>query len=265
MSFLETDKNYYAILGVAQACELSVIKAAFRKLAKQYHPDVSTHPLATSKFQEIAEAYEVLSKHRQDYDLIFQRLFASSDDETGQTTTQQAETTTKANTTEQAGNYWRQFNHWTANPHRGRDRNMVYPVTLKYAFKLLRERRFYIPSLRQYIPFDSSALNQKQYRFAGKGFPGIFGGPAGDYIISFKLNHHTPFKIRGGDLYMLLKVPQALWQSGGHIYFDTPSGLFKVNLPAKSKIGSYIRFKDKGLPADSYQNGGHLYAKITIE
>lgn len=253
MNLFDTDKDYYAILGVAQACELAAIKAAFRKLAKQYHPDISDHPLATSRFQEVSEAYEVLSRHRQAYDAAILALNQSNPASPTATHSSWKHTS------------WQRFDHWTADNHKGRDRNMVYPITLKYAFKLLREGRFFIPSLKTHLVFDSSALTNKQFRFPGKGFPSVFGGPAGDYIVSFKLTHHAPFKIRGGDLYMLLKVPRSIWSSGGTLYYDTPSGLFKVTIPKEIAIGSYIRFKNKGLPADRYQNGGHLYGKITVE
>jgi curved DNA-binding protein len=261
MNLFDVEKDYYSVLGVAQASELSAIKAAFRKLAKQYHPDVSNHPLATSRFQEVSEAYEVLSRHRQAYDSAVLSLAQAA---------QQAQQNRQhgqhnASNHQYARQTSAQFDHWTPQSGRGRDRNMVYPLTLKYAFRLLREGSFLVPSLNTRLPFDSSALSSKEFRFQGKGFPGLFGGPAGDYIVSFKLTHHAPFKIRGGDLYMLIKIPRRLWATGGEMYYDTPSGLFKVNIAKEVKEGSYIRFKHKGLPADRHQMGGHLYAKVTLE
>ncbi|OYX05595.1 MAG: hypothetical protein B7Z05_06250 [Thiotrichales bacterium 32-46-8] len=262
MNLFDAEKDYYSVLGVAQACELSAIKAAFRKLAKQYHPDVSDHPLATSRFQEVSEAYEVLSRHRQAYDSAVQSLAQAA-----QRAQQQRHQGQHHTSSYQYSRPHRsaQFDHWTPQAGRGRDRNMVYPLTLKYAFRLLREGSFLVPSLNTRLPFDSSALSNKEFRFPGKGFPGLFGGPAGDYIVSFKLTHHAPFKIRGGDLYMLIKVARRLWETGGEMYYDTPSGLFKVNIAKQVKEGSYIRFKHKGLPADRHQPGGHLYAKVTLE
>lgn len=264
MSLFDAEKDYYSVLGVAQACELSVIKAAFRKLAKQYHPDVSNHPLATSRFQEVSEAYEVLSRHRQAYDAAVQSL-AQAAQQAQQQRQQGHHHASPHQRSSSSHHSSAQFDHWTPQTGRGRDRNMVYPLTLKYAFRLLREGSFLIPSLNTRLAFDSSALSNKEFRFPGKGFPGLFGGPAGDYIVSFKLTHHAPFKIRGGDLYMLIKIPRSLWATGGDIYYDTPSGLFKVAIAKQVKVGSYIRFKNKGLPADRHQPGGHLYAKVTLE
>ena len=54
-------RDYYDVLGVAQGADTGDIKSAFRRLARQYHPDVSTEDSAEEKFKEINEAYEVLS------------------------------------------------------------------------------------------------------------------------------------------------------------------------------------------------------------
>ena len=55
------DKNYYDILGVGKDASPDDIKSAYRKLAKQYHPDLNKSPDAPEKFKEVQEAYEVLS------------------------------------------------------------------------------------------------------------------------------------------------------------------------------------------------------------
>lgn len=63
--------NYYQLLGIPETASLAVIKSAFKRLAKQYHPDVNPHDLmAEEKFKQINEAYSVLSNgyQRQIYD-----------------------------------------------------------------------------------------------------------------------------------------------------------------------------------------------------
>lgn len=57
-------KNYYEILGVSKTASADEIKSAYRKLAKQYHPDINKAPEAQNKFKEINEAYEVLGDEK---------------------------------------------------------------------------------------------------------------------------------------------------------------------------------------------------------
>ncbi len=63
-------RDYYEILGVPRDADENTIKSAYRKLARQYHPDVNKSPDAEERFKEVNEAYEVLSdaEKRQAYD-----------------------------------------------------------------------------------------------------------------------------------------------------------------------------------------------------
>src|SRR6266513_3966835 len=57
-----TQRDYYEVLGVARAADEGEIKRAFRRLARELHPDVSEASDAQERFREVVEAYEVLSK-----------------------------------------------------------------------------------------------------------------------------------------------------------------------------------------------------------
>ncbi len=63
-------RNYYKVLGIDKSASLQGVKQAYRRLAKKYHPDVSTEKDAQAKFKEVNEAYQILSnpKARQQYD-----------------------------------------------------------------------------------------------------------------------------------------------------------------------------------------------------
>jgi len=69
---MAAEVDYYALLGVARTATDAEIKRAFRKLAQQWHPDVSKDPTADERFKQINEAYQVLSdpQRRQAYDMF---------------------------------------------------------------------------------------------------------------------------------------------------------------------------------------------------
>ncbi len=69
---MTAQRDFYEILGVERGADDAEIKRAFRKLAQQWHPDVSKEPQAQERFKEVNEAYQVLSdpQRRQQYDLF---------------------------------------------------------------------------------------------------------------------------------------------------------------------------------------------------
>lgn len=73
-----TEKNYYDILGVKKDASDADIKKKYRKLVRQYHPDVSDHPDADNKIAEINNAYETLRDEdkRREYDAMLDNPFA---------------------------------------------------------------------------------------------------------------------------------------------------------------------------------------------
>lgn len=68
----KTAETYYDVLGITREASAGEIKAAYRRLAKQYHPDINTAPGAQERFLKVQEAYDTLSdpEKRAEYDRL---------------------------------------------------------------------------------------------------------------------------------------------------------------------------------------------------
>lgn len=255
----DVNKDYFAVLGLHnQACE-KTIKLTYRRLARRYHPDVSKMPDATLKFQEISEAYEVLSKHREAYCRAFSRFATSS---SYSRYGSQQETHTTQNEGFQRQDY-QAHSKWSRAPINGKDRVICYPLTLRYAIRLLQQGHFYIPGLKVKMKFTREAFDGKTFRLKGKGYQGLFGGQPGDYLVSFKINQESlSWKLQGADLYGEVKVPKSLLIPGGTVQFDSPVGALTLVVPDNYKQNEFIKIQNKGLPSDERGLAGHLYARL---
>lgn len=241
----DLSKDYFAVLGVPlEACD-KTIKAAYRKMARRFHPDVCVQHDAKSRFQEVAEAYEVLSRHKQAY--------------------------TRARFQQQARNAQNQHDtfyrarSWQAGrtPVKGRDRVMTYPLTLRYAIRLLHQGHFYLPGIKIKMKFNRDAFEGKTFRIPGKGYPGLYGGAPGDYLVKFKISQESlSWRLEGADLYGEVKVPACLLVPGKKIQFESPVGRLSLVVPQNYQQGKLIRLQNKGLPCDERGLSGHLYAKL---
>lgn len=250
----DVTKDYFALLGVHhQACE-KTIKQAYRKMARRYHPDVSKIHNATQKFQEISEAYEVLTKYREAYWREFS-LRNRIHQGTRQTKRQQSRYTDGHRT---EGGFWKK-----QTPIRGKDRVITYPLTLRYAIRLLKIGYFYIPGLKVKMRFTREAFLNKTFRLKGKGYHGLFGGERGDYLVRFQLKLDSlKWELKGCDIYGTIQVPSTLLVPGNELQLESPAGAMTVTVPNNYSSTEYIMVKGMGLPGDESHLAGHLYAKL---
>ncbi|WP_044409752.1 DnaJ domain-containing protein [Thiomicrospira microaerophila] len=260
----DANKDYFAVLGLHnQACE-KTIKLTYRRLARRYHPDVSKMPDATLKFQEISEAYEVLSKYRDAYCRAFSRFNASASGFQRRPASSE-DGASKAHTDEgfKRHDYHQTHSHWKRAPINGKDRVICYPLTLRYAIRLLQQGYFYIPGLKIKMKFTRHAFEGKTFRLQGKGYQGLFGGKPGDYLVSFNISQESlSWKLQGADLYGDVKVPKSLLVAGGKVQFDSPVGPLTLVVPANYNQNEFIKVQNKGLPSDERGLAGHLYARL---
>jgi curved DNA-binding protein len=294
-------KDYYKILGVPRSASQDDIKKAFRKLARQYHPDVAKDKKgAEDRFKEINEAYEVLGdpQNRTKYDDLGADGERATSFQGGRGRGQRGfggeenvefhfDGTGFSDFFEQFFGRGSQF--YGANDfarpgvgsaegagfaQRGGDFESDILVTLEEALagsertvSLQRvDRRTgqtRTQTLKVRIP--PGVHEGQAIRVAGMGEDGIGGGTPGDLYLRVRFAAHPEFTVRGSDLYYGLDL--APWEAvlGTSVIVPTLKDQVSVRIPAGTNQGRQLRVRGRGLPVGRSGRQGDLYVVINIE
>jgi len=264
----DSSVDYFAVLGIHfGACEKTV-KMMYRKMARRYHPDVSTIHDAQKKFQEIADAYDVLKKYREAYCRDYKRYQTSKKSTSNQTSTthsynqpKRSHSTTSSANSEESNHSSRAYRK--LKPIDGKDRLITYPLTLRYAIRLLKLGSFYIPGLKVKMKFTREAFMGKTFKLEGKGYSGLFGGKSGDYLVRFNIKVDTlKYRLEEGDIYGTFTLPKSLYRPKKALKIECPSGCLNITVPNNYDSDEYIKVNDMGLPADKKHKAGDFYARL---
>jgi curved DNA-binding protein len=269
-------KDYYEVLGVPRDASSDDIRRAYRKLARQYHPDINHESDAEERFKEVGEAYEVLSdpEKRELYDRLGDRQraggeapdMADFEDLFGR-----AGFGPDARVEFGEGGlsdlFGRLFGDGAGaadgGPLRGRDHEAVLELSLEEALAGGR-RRFSLDGEGSFdVDIPAAVREGQRIRIAGKGAAGRGGGPAGDLYLLVRLKPHRRFRREGDDLQIDLRVTP--WEAalGATVPVRTLSGTAQVRVPAGSSSGRRLRLRDRGLPTRD-GGRGNLYATVQI-
>lgn len=288
-------KDYYSQLGVDSNADDKTIKTAYRKLAKQYHPDVSKHPQAEDKFKEVAEAYEVLhnTTKRAEYDALvanrnYQKTkhqqsgqskagdFANGNFRTGGEGYSDQDFSDFFNSIfgSAAGAGFRSQNREAEySPQKGQDLEIEFPVFLEDTLSnTIKPIKYSIPiedeagrvsqinkSLKVKIP--AGVADGERIRLKGQGVHGNNKIP-GDLYLHIRVVPHPLFDVEGHNLSIVVSL--APWEAvlGTKITLPTLGGKIQLTIPPDSQSGQRLRIKGKGLPNKS--GIGDLFAIIKI-
>lgn len=269
-------KDYYKTLGVSKNADEKEIKKAYRKLAKQYHPDANpNNPAAEAKFKEVNEAYEVLSDEdkRAKYDR-FGPDFAKYQPPPGYA----------GGYPGAGGNVYTDFDGSGVNfddllknifggfsgggartsqaTIKGRDLEYPVKISLREAYEGAT-RHITNGTRRIKADIPAGVTDGTKVRLAGEGEPGP-GGP-GDLYLVIEIEPDSKFERKGHDLYTDVKVDMFAALLGGEVEVPTLSRTVKLNIPAGTQSGQRFRLSGKGMPI-ARQKGeyGDLYARMLI-
>jgi len=274
-------QDYYETLGVPRTATPEEIRSAFRKKAREYHPDVAKDKVkGAEKFKEVNEAYEVLSDpaKRTKYDQMGREAPGGGfawQGSPGQAGMPDMEEFHFGGT-----GYSDFFEHLFGGTagggfrgpggrrmaRRGSDIEGDLMVPLEEALRgsvreVTLQRGGKTETYRVKIP--TGVREGQRIRLAGKGESGRSGGESGDLYLRVRLARHPDLRVEGSDLYADLEV--APWEAvlGASVPVPTLDGAVTLKIPAGSTAGQKLRLRGQGLPRED-GGRGDLYAVLEI-
>jgi len=285
-------KDYYAALGVAPDADEQTIKQAYRKLARQYHPDVNPGDTqAEERFKEINEAYQALSdpERRRKYEELreqyqrWQQRGGRGDFDWGRGQAAPGQYTYSASPEDMEdifgdaspfSDFFSSIFGQAADgptrrarevrPRRGRDVEAPVEITLEEAFRGTT-RGIQIGDRRIEARIPPGVRSGSRVRLAGQGSPGAAGGPAGDLYLNVEIAPHPQFERDGDDLRENVPVDIYTAATGGQVRVPTLDGAVKLKIPPRTQADRVFRIKGKGMPRrEKPTERGDLYARVKL-
>jgi curved DNA-binding protein len=296
------DRDFYRILGLPRTASQEEIQRAYRRLARENHPDVNKDPAAEDRFKDISEAYTVLSDPgtRRRYDAFgpdFRQVPEDMDPETWRRATAGAGARSGAEAGARGGAGARAGagagpgggfgfgggedidlddllgglfggragrSGWGPIP--GADQTAEIQLTVEDAYRGGR-RTITIGSGSSQrtleVMIPPGVTDGQRIRLAGQGGRGSDGARPGDLYLVVRIAPHRLFRLEGRDIYVELRL--APWEAalGTSVAVPTPDGEAKVTVPAGTSSGKRLRLRGRGMPNPRGQPGD-LYAEATI-
>jgi len=282
------EKDYYATLGVPKNADQAAIKKAYRKLARELHPDQNPgDPIAEARFKEVGEAYAVLSdpEQRKQYDAVrawaggagfpggrgggggaagFEDLFG------GLFGAGAGETRVRYSTGGGAGGFEDILGGLfggaggfrSRGPQRGQDLEATTTLPFRHAVEGATVT-ISVEGRRVTARIPPGVRDGQRIRLRGKGRPGENGGPAGDLVIAVHVEPHPVFSLDGRDLRITVPVTFAEAALGAQV--DVPTldgGSVRVKVPAGTPSGRTLRVRGRGVKTS--QGTGDLLVTVQV-
>ena len=250
------DKNFYATLGVPQNATSDEIKKAYKKLARENHPDLNPENIeAEKKFKEISEAHAVLGddRKRQEYDQI--RAMGSSG--FGGFTSQGFTVDDFGDIFENLGDIF---------GFGGRRKGQTYQTNITISFNEAAS------GIEVVLPIENESIkikvpagvdNGSVIRLRGRGGPGAAGAPDGDLLVQVSVQPHKFFKRNNMDL--ILEIPLLFTEAalGASIKIPTLTKSVTLKIPPGTPSGKTFKIRGEGI-APQGRRSGDLYVKVFI-
>lgn len=272
--------DYYKVLGIDRNASQADIRKAFRRLAKQYHPDTNKDdPKAQERFQEINEANAVLSdpEKRKQYDEYGEHWAHAEEYEAQRRQYEQqygshrdqgryggqgfggfsfdgfGDFTRSDGNTGGFSDFFEQLfggtqrRRTTSEPPRGRDYEAELQLPLRDATHT-HKQVLNVGGQQIRVTIPAGVAHGQRLRLRGYGGEAPQGGTRGDLYITFHILPDDTFSRSGNDLHCTTAIPLTTAVLGGEAIIDTLEGSVRVKIAPGTQPGTQLRLRGKGFP-----------------
>jgi len=274
--------DYYKILEIQKTASETDIKAAYRKLARKYHPDLNPNDeSAKKKFQQINEANEVLSdpEKRKKYDKYGKDWkhadeFEKANQQQSQSRTSGGQQSYGSSGGDFSGDFSEFFESMYGSgaggrtkqkKFRGQDLNAELHLNLMDVYKT-QQQTLTVNGKNIRLTIPAGVENGQVIKITGHGTPGVNGGPNGDLYITFTIANHPKFKREGSNLYASVDLDLYTALLGGDLQVDTLDGKVKLKVAPETQSNTKVKLKGKGFPVYKKEGEfGDLYITYIVK
>ncbi len=267
------NQDLYQILNVKRTASHDEIRTAYRKLAKEYHPDRNPGDKASEEtFKRISAAFDILGdpEKRRRYDAG--EIDASGRD-TGGFYGDFSSGNRRNRTSDNFGDFADIFGDFFGRTGtstgggfnmRGMDYRYHLEIDFLEAVNGVKKRVLLPEGETLDITVPSGVVQGQVLRLKGKGGPGVGRGQAGDALIELKIRPHAFFEREGDDI--VLDLPVALYEAvlGAKVEVPTISGRVSLTVPKSASSGQMLRLRGKGVRNAQTGNTGDQLVKLRI-
>tara|TARA_B100000965_G_scaffold334809_1_gene300422 strand:+ start:398 stop:1333 length:936 start_codon:yes stop_codon:yes gene_type:complete len=271
-------KDYFKILGISRNATEKEIKSAFRKLARQFHPDLHPHDeKAESEFKEINEAYEILSDEdkKKSYEQFLSYWFKNRDGKSGDF---------YGENNDKRFDEYLNFDDFLSDligrfselgkeiySNISLDKNdQSLNLDAKFALKISffealngAKKNFLVNDERIEVKIPQGIETGSQIRIKNKGNIQSGKGKRGDLLIEISIKSHPIWKVKGLDVYADLPISLDELALGASITVVSPKGDTTLSIPPGSLPGKILRLKGQGL--NNLDNQGDLFFTLKLK
>ena len=265
-------KSLYETLGVSESATPDEIKKAYRKLARQYHPDINKEESAQDKFKEINAAYEVLSdpEKKAQYDRFGDQMFGGQnfhDFARGQGAGVDLDEILRQMFGGGAGGFggggFSGFGGFGGGGFGGLNLDIEARITVPFMTAVLGGKHNVSVNGQNFdIKIPAGIKSGETMRVRGKGKQ--YQGQAGDLLLQVEVAESKEYERKGDDLFRKFDVPLKEALFGGKITVDTPEKEVSLKVPQNTKNGQKFRLKGKGVPNRKTALTGDLYLVANV-